>query len=115
MPRIDGNPLRCRVDGVLALVRIDEHAVEHVNKVDEELRAEHALPEIEWAAHLGHEFDEEHGPAVGIYSLHQPHNLPLKSDVRRRASRSIDGLVTNLVGLVRGYVVGPAVGNNGHG
>lgn len=54
------------VVGVLALVGVLEQSEEHVGDIDEDISAEHALPEIPWVAHLGQEVEEEHGTTVGV-------------------------------------------------
>lgn len=53
-------------EGVLALVRILEDAEKHVNKVDEEVCDNHALPEVPRITHLGHKVEENHGSTIGV-------------------------------------------------
>ena len=55
----------------MALVGVAEEAVQHVCGVDEEGSAEEGLDEVAWAAHLGHEFSEEQGTAIGVDALHK--------------------------------------------
>jgi hypothetical protein len=54
------------VVGVLALVGVLEKTKEHVDQIDEDIGAKHALPEIPRVAHLGEEVEEEHSSTVGI-------------------------------------------------
>lgn len=54
------------VVSVLALVGVLEETEEHVDEIDEDIGAEHALPEIPRVAHLGQEVEEEHGSTVGV-------------------------------------------------
>lgn len=58
------------VDGVLALVTVDEETVEHVADVDESLGSPHGSQEVLGTLHLGHELGEDHGATVGKHSLH---------------------------------------------
>jgi hypothetical protein len=58
---LDGN-----VISVLALVGILEESKEHVDEIDEDIGAEHALPEVPGVAHLGQEVEEEHGSTVSV-------------------------------------------------
>ena len=51
---------------VLALLRVLEETEEHIDEVDENIGAQHALPEIPRVAHLSEKVEEEHGSSVGV-------------------------------------------------
>jgi hypothetical protein len=54
------------VVSVLALVRVLEQSEEHVNDIDEDISADHALPEVPRVTHLGQKVEEEHGSTVSV-------------------------------------------------
>ena len=92
-PGVVGDALVGGVDGELALEGVDEEAEEHVEEVDEKLGEEHALPEIEGALHLRHEFHEQHGAAVRVDGLHEPDDLEGEGGAGPLAGGRHDGLV----------------------
>lgn len=69
LPVVGRETLHNGVVGILALVGVDEDTEEHVQKVDEKIGEEHALPEIPWVTHLCEEGDEDHGASVGVDGL----------------------------------------------
>lgn len=48
------------------------NAIDHVAEVDEDVCGEKALPEIHWAAHFRHQFDEKRGATKREDSVHEP-------------------------------------------
>ena len=91
LPRVVANPQVRRGLDVLALVGVEEEAVDHVAEVDEELGAPHGLDEVQGPAHLGHEFGEEHGAAVGVHRLHQTVDGGAKVADGRQTAAGDDG------------------------
>jgi len=69
LPVVRGETLHDGVEGVLALITVDENAEEEVHDVDEDVGAEDPFPEVPGVSHLGEEGDEEHGSSVGIDGL----------------------------------------------
>lgn len=54
------------VISVLALVGVLEESEEHVNEIDEDIGAKHALPEVPRVSHLGQKVEEEHCSTVSV-------------------------------------------------
>jgi hypothetical protein len=54
------------VVSVLSLVRVLEEPKEHVDEIDEDISAKHALPEIPRVAHLSQEVEEKHGSSISV-------------------------------------------------
>ncbi len=85
------------VVGVLPLIGVLEETEKHVDEIDEDISAEHALPEIPRVAHLREEVEEEHGSTVGVddgvdtlVSAEETSSTRCES-VRWGASKSSDG------------------------
>jgi len=85
------------VVSVLSLVGVLEETEKHVDEIDEDISAEHALPEIPRVAHLREEIEEEHGSTVGVddgvdtlVSAEETSSTRCES-VRWGASKSSDG------------------------
>ena len=70
VPAVGGEALVGRVDGVLALVGIDEETEEEVEGVDEGFGADEGLPKVKGPCHFGEEFDEEDRAAEAVYGGH---------------------------------------------
>ena len=54
------------VVGVLALVGVLEESEKHVDEINENIGADHALPEVPRVAHLSQEVEEEHRSTVSV-------------------------------------------------
>lgn len=69
LPVVGGEALHNGVEGVLALVAVDEDAEEEIDDIDEDIGAEDAFPEIPGVPHLSQEGYEEHGSTVAVNRL----------------------------------------------
>ena len=54
------------VVSVLALVGVLKKSEEHVDQIDEDIGADHTLPEVPRVTHLGQEIEEEHGSTISV-------------------------------------------------
>lgn len=90
LPAVWADTLVRRVEHVLALYGVAEATVHHVADVDQDLGADHTLPEVHRTAHLSHEFDEEGGTAEREDGVHQAVNIVYKTETWWRGGRDVD-------------------------
>jgi hypothetical protein len=114
LPRVLADAEVGERERVLALVRVDEEAIEEVGAEDERLPAHHPLPEVPRAPHLREDLGEDHRAAVGEDHVHDPVHL-----VRERAAdegRGRDRAARDVTAVRgdRGFVVGRRVRDEAH-
>lgn len=123
LPVVRGETLHDGIEGVLALIAVDENAEEEVHDIDENVGAEDPFPEVPGVSHLSEEGDEEHGSSVGIDGLVETVQGADEAgtagghSVRRRAGVGVDGSWSEVRSercLSRG-IIGRRIGCNAHG
>lgn len=90
--------------------------IDHINRVDEELRPPHDLQEVPRPLQLRHELDEELRARVGVDALHQADDGAHEAVVRRRdAAVGHDGRVRPVVARRHGRAARGRAGGAGLG
>ncbi|KAI3477493.1 hypothetical protein L1887_60777 [Cichorium endivia] len=117
LERVLVNTIVRLTQNVLSLVGVDHVGIDEVDRADEGLGRDHALPEVHRATHLGHELREDHRATIREHHIHQA--VDLLSDVVGDKRRGHDGLVVvgvvSTVGSLGTGNVGTILDDGGHG
>lgn len=96
-----------RVESELPLPAVHDQTPDQVGRVDEDLGADEALPEVIWPSHLRHELVEQCRTSIDKDTIHHRSDLVVEGRARWPVSARLGGAFGDLrIACFHGFVVG---------